>query len=984
MRTCIALVLVLLSAPLAHAAPPPGDAEVTNLICSTWENGNGVCDDYDSELDSTPNNEWIEGHVVISMESASSIGMSLELAIHEIPRAELGLSDLDLQGDSIPSDGIPADYIRNYRDLLRDGLSVQDRLIDRIENTIQGIVDENFPNASTSPLQPISEINFFDRQPSSCTFDPDVDSIDEEGGVENDPFHPPICLKSVLTLDVNPVNIGMTPETGDIDRVMRGLMAMGGDVTTNFSTIATSGHFMEYLMYPPPYASVIEVNDPAVILQSENHHSQFSGVMMSLNNLNGGLGGEPISSDLVTVLGGDDDAQDWDIFSGPSLSIDVQIDLTDRMNSQVDLQIGIHHISADRLDQWGLNLETSTINLDSVTSDGIRMFASEMDIDTDQILASLPIASLSESFSQSLGVDVAFQTPSFSPTDFSGGIMFLHRPGETCEEELSYRYCLGSGSTMSSTYPIKLQSSTVPSEMQISNVLAELIQYSGVDASTIDLSQMNDEDLATVMSFLTTEFEVDMGFIQDFLPSNFPPSEISITIHLPEWLQSTGPSPETLVFSSTNDEITAQDIELSGSRPFDWRHSICRTSDPCEEESIDLVCAPTQKTCISFLVNIDISRVSIHELSGSVSIEFTSDIILEIYRLGVDLEIDGVQMSPIPSDAIRRILVVGDRTEGGLLAGSEIESTIDFGVGDPIDFEVSNSGLGKLSDQLTNSYSEMMNEFGEFYLDQNDLGLEGLSLKADLSSMPFQADFGGVSIGQGPIISDEDPIRLSTKVNNAELTFSLRQDEIVVGVSPRALASVPSMVISSLFPTPIFTDSGLLVDSSDIKQRVTPLMEHTNFGTIKSSAHIEIIMPESIRLTSFESRKGLGEISNSGGRQVLSYTMPTCLSASSWDECSNSKNSDTISYSVEFSWKFLIGELAPYALFLIILLSLMISRVRRKRRERKADLIRKSKDIDNAMIERLMENEFGKISENTALVDEVVHEEQVGIDYYRE
>ena len=157
------------------------------------------------------------------------------------------------------------------------------------------------------------------------------------------------------------------------------------------------------------------------------------------------------------------------------------------MNSQVDLQIGIHHISADRLDQWGLNLETSTINLDSVTSDGIRMFASEMDIDTDQILASLPISSLSESFSQSLGVDVAFQTPSFSPSDFSGGIMFLHRPGETCEEELSYRYCLGSGSTMSSTYPITLQSSTVPSEMQISNVLAELIQYSGVDLSLIHI-----------------------------------------------------------------------------------------------------------------------------------------------------------------------------------------------------------------------------------------------------------------------------------------------------------------------------------------------------------------------------------------------------------------------------------------------------------------------------------------------------------------
>ena len=115
--------MILLLSPSAHAAPPPGDAEVINQICSTWGNGNGICDDYDSELDSTSNDEWIEGHVLISMDGASSIQMSLELAIHEIPRHELGLSDLDLKGDSVPSDGIPADYIRNYRYFSRDGLS---------------------------------------------------------------------------------------------------------------------------------------------------------------------------------------------------------------------------------------------------------------------------------------------------------------------------------------------------------------------------------------------------------------------------------------------------------------------------------------------------------------------------------------------------------------------------------------------------------------------------------------------------------------------------------------------------------------------------------------------------------------------------------------------------------------------------------------------------------------------------------------------
>jgi len=51
-------------------------------------------------------------------------------------------------------------------------------------------------------------------------------------------------------------------------------------------------------------------------------------------------------------------------------------------------------------------------------------------------------------------------------------------------------------------------------------------------------------------------------------------------------------------------------------------------------------------TCVSFLVEIEISKVSVHELSGSVSVEFTSNIILEIYRLGLDIEIEGVEDVP--------------------------------------------------------------------------------------------------------------------------------------------------------------------------------------------------------------------------------------------------------------------------------------------------------------------------------------------------
>ena len=964
MRTCIALVIILLFAPLANAAPPPGDSEVSNEICSSWANGNGICDDYSSSLDSTLIDEWIEGHVAISMEGASAIEMSIELAVHELSREELGLLDLDLQGDSDPSDGIPADFIRNYRDYSQNGPSVEDRLIQKIEDVIQQIVDENFPNATSGPIQTISEINFFGREPSSCTFNPNIDSIDEENGLENDPFNPPICVHSVLTLDVIPTNIGMNSETGDIDRVMQGLIAMGGEVTTNFTTIAPSGHYIEYVMVPPSYSSIIHVDEPASVFSAEQGQAQILGARIALDNLNSPHDYSPIISDLVAVLGSGDITPDWEINAGSSLSLDLSINLENPLDSHVDMEIGIHHLSTETLEDWGLDLETQTISLDSVTSDGIRMFDSEMDVDADQMLSSLPIDLLSETFSQFLGAEIVFQTPSFSTSNNTGGIMFQHRQVETCGEELSYRYCLGPVGTMSSTYPITVQSTTISSEIQISNIFDQLLQNTDRDLSTIDFSQISDDDIATIMSFLSLEFEVDSDFFQDLIPIDFPSTDISVTIHLPEWLDSSGKTPDVLVFTSNHGDTKTKSIEIEGSRPFDWRHSICRISDPCEEDSIDLVCAPTQKTCISFLVEMDVSKVSVHELSGSVSIEFTSTIILEIYRLGLDMEIEGVKMSPIPSDAIRRILVMGDRMEGGLLADSEIESTIDFGVGDPVDFEVSNEGLMKLSDYLTESYEEMMNEFGSI-----NLGSQDFALSADFSSLPFQADFGEVSLGDDPFIGDEEPIRLATRIDDAELTFSLRQDEIIVGANPRSLAMMPTMAITSILPSPLLTESGLLLDGSNIRQRVTPLMEHTNFGTIKSSAFIEILLPESIRITSLESEKGLAEISDSGDRQLLTYIMPTCLSAVTWYDCSSS-NSDIVTFSVELSWAFIIGELAPYIFFIIISLGILVSRKRRKNREKKQAQIISSNEEKSAEMEKIMEIEFGRLPEKTTLVDE--------------
>jgi len=147
-------------------------------------------------------------------------------------------------------------------------------------------------------------------------------------------------------------------------------------------------------------------------------------------------------------------------------------------------------------------------------------------------------------------------------------------------------------------------------------------------------------------------------------------------------------------------------------------------------------------------------------------------------------------------------------------------------------------------------------------------------------------------------------------------------------------------------------------------------MEHTVLGTVKSSARFQILMPDSVRIVSFESEMGLGELGTIGGRQVLNYSLPTCPEAESWAQCSKNSNTDTVTYSIEVTWIFLIGELAPYALVLVVFFSLSISRFRRKRKERKERKTKRLADTEAKELEVTMEREFGKLEEKLVLVDE--------------
>lgn len=952
-RAAVALVMLLLCQSVA-AAPPPGDPEVVNDICSTWETTDGICDDYDSSLDTTTSDTWVEGSVEMVMEGASTIEMTVKLAIHELPREDLDLLDLNLEGDSNPSDGIPADYIRNYRDLIRDGSSVEDRMVEKVEEIVQQIVEENFPDAAIGPVQPTTEISFFGRERAHCTYDPSIDSIDEENGRSNDPFFPPICMRSSLSLSINPANLGMDPQTGDVDRMMEGLMVMGGQVQSNFTILATAGQYLEYTMIPPDYASVSEVSQPG-----ERFRVGLSswGSRIAVDNLAGSPLSLPLSLDLITTL---DDGRGPPTYPAPELSLDLVVDARDRMNSRIDLDIDIHYLDAETIAEWGLDLETSTIDLGVVTADGIRMFDSELNTDVGALLRTLPIDSLSDTFAQALGVDLMFQPPSFAPADDEGGLMFQHRPSDTCREKLAYRYCLDAGgsSGMTSEYPIVLQTTSMPSEMQVSSIVSRLIQHAEGDIATIDFSILNDEDLAAMMSVLEMELEVDVSYLQDLLPADFPSTDITMTVHLPEWLDSTHSDPDTLVFSAPHEGGSSESVGIEGARPFDWQHAICLESgrggpgDPseCTDSSEDLICGSNQKTCVSLDVAVHIEKLSFRETRAAVEFEFSAEVILEVYRLGLKLEEDNMEVSPIPADLIRRMVAVGDRRPGGLLAGSEQTATIPFSSGD-YDLEISNDGLLNLAVALVAEVERSFEEIENIGAQDIIIGERTYGSDLEIISVPFVIDIEPMDMPLDMEPSDTEPVKVGVSIDSASLTIALVGDEVRVSVAPAAIEANPFVAALSDLGL-IFSDFGVGIEGAVFHSIIPPIMENTLWGTIRSSARLQITMPDTVRLTSFESEKGLGEIQEHGDFQILVYRTPVCPTADSWNQCY--REHDTIQWSAEVSYAMILGEVAPYIFTIVVFLGLAVSRWKRHRDKRKSA----QKDAQDAVEEQMLEMEF--------------------------
>ena len=973
-RAAAALTMLLLMQSVV-AAPPPGQPEVTNDICSTWNSSDGVCDDYDSSLDLTPGPEWIASSVEIDVADAEMVEMRVGLAVHEMSRDDLNLNDLDLEGDSAPWVGIPADYIRNYEGLDRGGgNSVSDLVLERVEQIMEEFIDINFPNANTTTITTVSEVEYKSKSDAQCVYDSDYDSIDEVNGYENNPFHPPICFQAVLQMQVDTAAFGLKSQTSDINRMMQGMLTMGASLNSQFNATSPMGHWLELSVMPPSYANTESVEEPGSILsRTLDGFPQYYSIVTVDNTqavteaaissvaLQSTLSHRPTTTPTYTF-----EQQD------PSLRINLEIDASDPQNSQFELQIDIHHLDSDTLSDWNADLHDGTIEIPWISSDGIRLLDQEVNEDLSALLQGIPIADISSAFSQALGAEIWFDTPQFLDADENGGLGFQHTPGVTCEESLQVRYCIEGENAMSGDWPVMLETSSQSTPMRVTSVVERILENTGGDIASIDLSKVTDEDLASLMSVLEVEIQANTSWLHDLLPEDMPNTELTLTLHLPEWIESTIDDPSKVVIIASSSGGEEQDFAFKGTRIFDWRNPICIDSDPCEEESPDLICGPNQMTCISFDIVVDIEKFAIRETSFAAEVEFSADVVMEIYRLGIVLEEKGVELSPVPSDLLRRGIVIGDRIDGGLLAGSDLEAPIDLGVGDPIMLDISNRGLQSLGEDLTLRFGEIIESFGSIETVQ-DFGMGPYTITGAFDDTPLVAVFDTVTMPTDSETGDTVPMRLGFEVESTVVSAKLRGEEISIAAQPASIGLSISRQMLAAFGYPVANSSGVHIDGLEFFLEVTPLMEHTVFGTIRSSARFEIHLPPSVRLLTFESREGLGELLEVDDRQVIVYRTPVCPDATSWAECS--ENKDIVSYSVEVSWMFVIGELAPYLFILIFTVALLISRHRRRKMERKAKKEEETSAEEQKQTELALESEFGKLDDGATIVDESFFED---------
>ena len=631
------LAMLFLSSCTTTVSADPGDPEVVNTICQTWNSTSGICDDYNYADDETASMEWIEGRYNVNMANATMMSVTLEWAIHEVRRDDVLLGDLPLgNGSDASMDGIPADYLRNYIDYVTlSGSTVREMLRTSVSSTVSSVIG-GFGTPSGVQTSYVNQITYED-QTIQCTDDPDVDSADEVAGLPNDAYNPPLCLRTTLDISIDPAELGMTAVGLDVERTYQGLLTMGGTVRTNVNLTALPGHVASYEFVPPSYGTATNLSGGGDLVPANWGGFDYSYGRWTVDNKDATDDTWLNQTSSITMARRSTTTTspvEIDIGNDRGIRVDILVDASNERATSVEVRLGIHHVGMDTLSNWDWDFADDRVSVPWVTADGMRMAHHTGLANLSDFAEKVPVEDLNELIAEHSPTEIEFETFVFSPADGTGGLDFVHRPGVTCPESEPSNWCILGQTAMNGTYPVYLTSRSNTFDMDIGAMVSSIADELDVDLLGFDPSMPTKEDRAAILNGIILSGEVNSSSLISWMDGDLPPADIRLEILLPDYIRSTSGNPGSIVITHTLDQPETHSLSVTGAQPYDWRHPICRESD-CGGDSLDLICGANRRTCMALNLDVEFSDLNIREWSQSVDISAGGNMEFLLYRVGV-------------------------------------------------------------------------------------------------------------------------------------------------------------------------------------------------------------------------------------------------------------------------------------------------------------------------------------------------------------
>ena len=938
----------------------------------------GICDDRTDGNDGTTDvTDWVEGMFHFNMTSPTEIQFQASWAIREWDKSGMGLFNSvsmanALQSDNImANDGLPADVLRSAFDENTDpsdasSPTIQESLLSEIDGSISSFLS-NWGGSSTPDTTWSDRIFIPDDSGSMSGVDCELDPLlDSDGNA----FEPPICISTNvnITLPISSTYGLNGVSASNLDTALEGLLVMGSQITTNFDVRVNPGHKGTYSIQPPSYATVVDAGGwvGEEIDEVADDGSTYKSGFWSVDNRVNPSG--VLQADLDMKMGyRDTDGTDVVEVSplDKSLDLRVSVDLSDESNSFIEVVAGIYQIQSSSLNSWGVPplMPANKATIPVITSDGIRMAYHTGLMDLEDLSSNIPISGIGQALASSKeGLNVAmgdftWTSVTQAPLD-PGGLNHTH--GFGCSRGVYY--CMEGAVAMDDSYPVYMRSVSHTFPLSLADLLGGNLGDSGFmnSVSGDDLGKLLNSGLqfSTVLSDDAME-----SFVGDLLPNGVS-ADLTMTIVLPTWATTmSGGDSIVLTYRSSGNHDGS--IGITGSESFSWDHAICKNTanEFCFDNTPDVVCPSTSKSCGYVEVDLDLADVSFASLpvTKGVSVEFALSVDLTIHRIAVpDSLFDSLSsgstnlnLDVLPSDLVRALLEIGSRGDPLELefalcdnGKSYCEQRMPFSSHNSTGLPAYANSLGMDIEYLIRDASkELMDEEGNGV---GNVDMSGLSVDIQFPYSMLTDSDDSIDDERGIVLSVDIPsVRITAGMANSwlEMIDILRGGEGDLELAIEATEPGSALVAPFLSPM-VSAMSGLTdalsnsmvsaegVRTPDAISIDAPTSKLSNIGSselgLSLYGFVTVTMPLGVELEDLSSSKGrlTSDTDDVSQRQVITYEIAPGI------------NDDSVEFTALLTPMWIISQIQFYLIGLLLFSLWRVRRrmTRRKRKRRAAAL----------------------------------------------